>query len=50
MSDPKGRGGDWTPPASQSGAAPPGPRSEGRATREAEEIVPWLRNYLDSLP
>ena len=34
MSEPKGRGGDWTPPRAKGAPAPPGLRSDGGATRE----------------
>ncbi len=34
MNEPKGRGGDWTPPRAKGAPAPPGLRSDGGATRE----------------
>ena len=34
MSEPKGRGGDWTAPRAKGAPAPPGLRSDGGATRE----------------
>src|SRR5208282_5309607 len=34
VSEPKGRGGDWTPPRAKGAPAPPGLRSDGGATRE----------------
>jgi hypothetical protein len=40
VSEPKGRGAAWTPPASQRGAVPPGPRSEGDEGRRHLKSAP----------
>jgi hypothetical protein len=40
VSEPEGRGGDWTAPASQRGAALPGPRSESDEGRRRLKSVP----------